>query len=129
MITRRQLARYIATAWTERTVARNELVRQMAAFLVDSGRTREIDLLVGDIKKQIEKQYGVSVAEVVSARPLTDMLRSHIKQMVTSKTHAKSVRLSESVDEDLLGGAVVTTPDSEFDLSIRGKLKLLKGVN
>lgn len=128
MTSRRQLARYIATAWIEKTVPRKDLIQQMAAFLVENKRVNEIDLLVNDIKLQIEQQYGVTVADITSARPLTDSLRTHIKEMVKGKTNAKSVRISESIDEDLLGGARIVTPDSEFDLSIRGKLNGLKGV-
>ena len=126
MTSRRQLARHIAGAWIEKTVPRSELVRQMAAHLIESGRTDEVDLLVNDIKKQIEVQYGVTLANVASARPLSDQLRSHLKQLVKDKTGAKSVRLNEEIDKSLLGGAVVDTPTMSIDLSVRGKLNKLR---
>jgi len=126
MTSRRQLARYIATAWIEKSVPRPDLVNQMAAYLLENGRTNEIDLLVNDIKKQIEEQYGVTVANVSSARPLSNQLRSHIKELVKDRTGAKSVRLSEEIDKSLVGGAVVDTPGMSIDLSIRGKLNNLR---
>ena len=126
MISRRSLARHIATAWVEKTVPRKTLVKQMAAYLVQNGKTKEIDLLVNDIKKQIEEQYGLTIAEVTSARPLTEALRRQIKQLVTDKTGAKSVRLSEETDASLLGGAVIETPSMNIDLSVRGTLQQLR---
>ncbi|MDX1765948.1 MAG: F0F1 ATP synthase subunit delta [Candidatus Saccharimonadales bacterium] len=126
MTSRRQLARYIATAWIERTVPRSDLIKQMAGYLLENGRSNEVDLLVSDIKQQIEEQYGVTVANVASARPLSDQLRTHIKELVKEKTGAKSVRLSEEIDENLVGGAVVDTPGLSIDLSVRGKLNNLR---
>ena len=125
-ISRTQVSKYVAQAWVDKSVPRTELVKQMAAYLVDSKRKSEIELLVADVRREIALQHGIVVAEAISARELTDGLRKHISAFVKDKTGASKVALSESIDESLVGGVVVRTPDSEYDLSVRGKLNALK---
>lgn len=125
-LSRKAVARYIAQAWVEKLVPRRELVAQMAAYLVESRKTKEADLLVSDIKAAIESDYGVVVAEVVSARELSSSLSKEVADFVKRKTGAKKVVVSESVDESLIGGFIATTPSETFDVSVRSKLNNLK---
>ncbi len=126
---RTSVAKHISQAWVDKTVPRRELVQQMVAYLVESKKTHEAELLVNDVKKFIAQNHGIVVAEAVSAYPLADDLKKHISAYVKEKTGAQKVALQTNVDESLIGGVVVRTPEREFDLSVRGKLNSLKGAN
>lgn len=127
-VSRTQVARHVAQTWVDKSVPRKELVAQMAAYLVSSKKAHEAELLVQDIKKFIARKYGIVVANAVSARPLTETLQKHISSYIKQQTGAQKVALTTSVDESLIGGVVVRTPEREFDHSVRGKLNRLKGL-
>lgn len=127
MQSRTAVAKYIAQAWVDKSVPRKELIAQMTAYLVANKKTHEAELLVNDIKKFISQQHGIVVAEAVAARPLSETLQKHISAYVKEQTGAQKVALTTSVDENLIGGVVVRTPEREFDHSVRGKLNGLKG--
>jgi F-type H+-transporting ATPase subunit delta len=121
---RTSVARHVAKKWVDKSVSRKKLV----AYLIDSKKTHEAELLVNDVKKFIAQDHGIVVAEAVSARPLSEQLQKHISAYVKDKTGAQKVALQSSIDESLIGGVVVRTPEREFDMSVRGKLNSLKGV-
>lgn len=125
-VSRKSVARYMAQAWVEKSVPRSKLLQQMAAYLIDSKKTNQADLLIEDMKAEIEFQYGVVVAKVVTARKLTADLSKQIESFVKDKTKARKVVITESIDTSLIGGFIATTPSAEFDYSIRTKLNKLK---
>ena len=96
-------------------------LREAAAFLVDTRRTREQELLVRDIEDALAER-GVVVANVTSAHPLTGTLKAEIAKLAGGKT----VRLRETVDPAVLGGVRVDVPGKRFDGTIRRKLTALK---
>lgn len=61
---------------------------------------------------------------VVSAVPLTDPLREKLKTAIKSLT-GQSPRMSETVDETLLGGLVVRLGDDKLDNSVRRQLRII----
>jgi F0F1-type ATP synthase delta subunit len=117
--------RKIAVFVTNKILAGNhqalEVMRELAAYLVTERRTRELDLIVRDIEEMLADS-GVIVADVASARPLSDAMKAE----VTAMLGATSVQLRESVDEALLGGIRIDTPGKRFDGTIRHKLTALR---
>ena len=67
---------------------------------------------------------GRLVATVQTAVPLDDALRSKIEEQIGSIMQ-KQVRLSESVDPDLVGGMVIRVGDRVFDSSVSNRLETL----
>lgn len=63
-------------------------------------------------------------ADVITARPLTDEQKSKIAAALKQRL-GKEVTLSESVDESLLGGAIIRAGDLVIDGSALGKLNRL----
>ena len=119
-LSRRKIARYAAEQLTA-GVATKDVTRQLAAFLVDTGRMPEYELLVRDIEAELA-DHGVVVADVTSARPL----EAGLKQEVARLVGAKSVQIRQSVDPAVLGGIRVDIPGKRFDGTIRHKLTALK---
>ena len=124
-LSRRQLARHGAQALMD---GKTEVIDQLAAYLVETRRTKEAGLLVRDIEKALADN-GLLYARVHSARALDEAEQSAIQQLLSSRYGAKEVELSTSVEPSLLGGVVVTTASDEYDGSLKRSLTRLKALN
>ena len=122
---RRVIARTVAAKLLSEPNQRKHWVQALAAYLIETRRADEIDLIVNDIARELFEQRGELVVDVTSARPLTDPVRRELKSLLKEVTDAKEVLLSESVDSSLIGGLIARTPDAQLDASVRTKLKQL----
>jgi F0F1-type ATP synthase delta subunit len=120
-LSRRKIALFVTDKLLAGKSASDEVLRELAAYLVTTKRTRELDLLVRDIEEALANN-GVVLADITSARPLDAAVKAEITKMLD----AKSVELRESVDEALLGGIRIDTPGKRFDGTIRHKLNALR---
>ncbi len=121
-MTRRILAKKIAPLLIEGKA--EQLIKQLAAYLVEEGRTGEIDLLMSDIALEMER-LGHSDVQLVSAYELSQSLKTELENIIKVMTGAKTVKFCETIDQSLIGGIIATTPSAEIDLSVRSKLKML----
>lgn len=119
-LTRRKLAVYAADKIIGGTAIKTVL-RGVAAYLVAHRRTRETELLVREIEDVLAEK-GVVVADVTTAYPLSDTMRTEVKKLAGGKT----VHLREAIDESLIGGVLVDIPGQRFDGTIRRKLTALR---
>jgi F0F1-type ATP synthase delta subunit len=119
-LSRRKMAGYVADKLVAGHSA-SDALKEVAAYLLTSGRTREQELLIRDIEEEMAAR-GVVVADVTSAHPLTASVAAEIKAM----TGAKTVQLRQSIDETLLGGIRIDVPGKRFDGTIRHKLNALR---
>lgn len=99
----------------------HDVIKQVAAYLVDTRRTRELDLLVRDIEGELAVQ-GVVVADITSARQLTEALKAQIATLV----NAKSLQVRETVDPSVIGGVRIDIPGKRFDATVQRMLMTLK---
>lgn len=121
-VSRRKLAAHTA----DRILAgKSEVISQLAAFLVDTGRVREAELVVRDIETELAKR-GQVVVSVESATPLSDATRGQIKSFIADHYDGAEVTLREAVDPSLLGGVKIKTPREQLDASLRSSLNNLK---
>jgi F0F1-type ATP synthase delta subunit len=120
-LSRRKIAVFVTNKILAGNHQAHEVMRELAAYLVTERRTRELDLIVRDIEEMLADS-GVIVADVASARPLSDAMKAEVTVMLG----ATSVQLRESVDEALLGGIRIDTPGKRFDGTIRHKLTALR---
>ncbi len=119
-ISRRKIAEYAA----ERLVAGEKVgrvLKEIAAFLIDTRRTREVELVVRDIESALAER-GVVVADVTSAYPLTDALKQDIRKLLGGTQLA----LRETVDPSVLGGIRLSTPEQRLDATLKRKIQALK---
>ncbi len=70
---------------------------------------------------QVDEMMGRVLAEIRTAVPLDDAMRSQVSEQLASVLN-KEVRLRETVDPDLIGGMVVRVGDSVFDNSVANRL-------
>jgi F-type H+-transporting ATPase subunit delta len=119
-ISRRKIADYAAERLIEGEKS-TAVLRQVAAFLIETKRTREVDLIVRDIEAALAER-GVVVADVTSAYPLTDELKKSLVTLVGGK----KLQLRETIDPSVLGGIRLRTPDERLDATLKRKIQSLK---
>jgi ATP synthase F1 delta subunit len=126
---RRILARSVASKLAAEPSRQDYWIKALAAYLIETRRTAEADLIVNDIEHELYEQTGQLVVDVTSARPLTDSVRRSLTELLAARTKAKKVTLTEDTDASLLGGLVAKTADAELDASVRTKLNRLATIN
>ncbi len=121
-VSRRKIASYYAD---ELLAGKTDIATRLAALLLDTGRVRELDLIVRDIEDALEAR-GVVVADIASAHTLSQATQKDITAFLKKQSDAKEVHLRVNVDQALLGGVRINVPGRELDTTLRRKLTLLK---
>ena len=117
-ISRRKIAQYAAK---QITAGKTEAsIQEIAAYLVQTGREREADLIVRDIEMQLASS-GTVLAKVTTAHPLSAQLRQSVQALIAAHT----VYINEVIDPTILGGIRVELPGKQFDGTLRHKLTML----
>ncbi len=98
------------------------VLRDLAAYLIDSGRKSEATLIIRDVEAMLSSN-GTAIGTVTSARPLSAealvSVESFIKQ---NDARIKQVVLREQIDESLIGGMKLELPGAQLDASVKAKL-------
>jgi F-type H+-transporting ATPase subunit delta len=92
-------------------------------FLVDKGRAPFLEAICQQYLAQLRQQTNTVLAEVTSARELTDEQRHAVSDKVRELTAAQAVELKAEVDPNLIGGFVIKVGSQVFDASLRGQLR------
>ncbi len=121
-ISRRKVAEHVASRLLK---GDTKVIQQLAAYLVDTGKTRTVDLVVRDIESALMDR-GILVADVASAHKLTETVKQDIRSLLSKETGADTLQLREVQDESLIGGVYIKTPSATFDTTIKHKLQQLK---
>lgn len=119
VLSRRKIAHYVADS-LESGKSKETILRQVAAYLLESHRTREADLIARSIEDELQSR-GIVVARVASAHKLTDELKRTVAKLID----AKELHLVETLDPSLIGGVAIHVPDGRIDTSIKRKLTAL----
>lgn len=119
-LSRRKMAAFVADKLQNGASARAAM-KEVAAYLVESGRTRELELLVRDIEDALATR-GVVVADITTAYPMSSGVKAEIAKLVG----AKNLQMRELVDPTVIGGVRIEVPGKRFDGTIRRKILALK---
>lgn len=71
------------------------------------------------------KERGVRTASLITAETVDPAVMEGIRKLIR-KAYDSEVELSASVDEDVIGGFVLTIDDMRYDASVANNLKKLK---
>jgi len=123
-LSRRSITEYIANGLIAGT-SKDVLFAQLAGFLVETKRTKEIDLVVRDIEYNLS-QKGFVRTTVLSAHELTAETKKALEAFVKRETNATQVSLSSMVEPAVLGGVKISIPGREVDRTIARQLTVLK---
>jgi F-type H+-transporting ATPase subunit delta len=123
---RRRIARAIAMQLLAGE-SQTTVVRRLAAYLVDTRQTDQLDRYVSDIEYECA-QRGHLVADVVTARPLDTELQTAVRACIARKSGGLA-ELRERVETAVLGGMIISTPLWRLDDTLAARLKRLKIAN
>ena len=124
-MTRRQIAKGFVAELQSKSMA--VAVKELAAFVITDKRVNDLDLLLEEIRRELQRVAGHVSAEVITAHPLSAKLKEEITKLLKTKTSAVTIDISNTVDESVKGGFIARTAEFEFDASVAGKLAQLKG--
>ena len=120
-LSRRKLAIHTA-ARLSAGESKKTVLRDLAAYLIDSGRKAEAMLIVRDVEAMLMSN-GIAIGTVTSARPLSASALKDVESFVkASDSNVKQVVLREMVDESLISGMRLELPGKTLDASVKAKL-------
>lgn len=123
-LSRRKITSYVA----EQLAADGQtkkLINELAAFLIDNRRTKEIDLVVRDVEYELKKR-GIVLARITSAHELSTATEKTLTDLVKRSTKARSVQLTQFIDPTVLGGVKIDLPGQQLDTTIARRLTALR---
>lgn len=106
------------------------LPQQVLAFiqlLCAHGRIRSLNDCIEEYRLLYQTAVAMSTAEVVSAVPLTEDEKNKLTEALSAR-FGRTVTLTCTVDESLLGGMVVRVDGKVLDGSLRSRLHAVKEV-
>lgn len=105
-----------------------KFAQEVAAYLLDSGRTGQLNSLARDMVKE-RVSDGIVEVTAVSARALTDAVLADIRAQVERLyPNATKVIVNERQDVSVVGGVRLEFPEQLLDLSVRNKLNRFKAL-
>ncbi|MEO5573165.1 MAG: F0F1 ATP synthase subunit delta [Gammaproteobacteria bacterium] len=105
----------------------NGAAQNFIKLLVENRRLDVLPEIVALYEVQRAEAENTTVAEIVSAYPLTDEQQRKIAGAL-QKRLGRTISLRNTVDKELLGGAVIRAGDTVIDGSARGQLERLANV-
>ena len=98
--------------------------KNFVQVLVEAGRLSLAPHISELFEEKRAEAEGVANVDVVSAFPLEEAQQNQISS-VMEKRLGRKVVINTSVDESLIGGAVIRSGDSVIDASVAGRLEAL----
>jgi F0F1-type ATP synthase delta subunit len=123
-LSRRKLSDHIADQLLSASDA-SQVINKLAGYLIDSRRTKELELIVRDIEYKLQDR-GVVLARVTSASVLTQATKDAVEKLVQNNSGASKVYLNQFIDTDLIGGVRIDLPGHRLDATIARRLATLK---
>ena len=103
----------------------NSLTLEFIKILVRKGRESILPAIIDEALNLIRELRNVRVAQVRTAVPMDDELRSRVSAALKN-LHDGEVELKETVDPSLLGGFQLLMDNRMIDASIKRELELLR---
>jgi len=98
---------------------------QLAGYLVDTRRTKELDVIVRDIEYALAER-GLVSARVVTAFKLSYVTRQAIEDVINSRKKSHDIQLQHVVDPAVLGGLRLDIPGFRLDTTLAHTLSTLR---
>ena len=111
----------------EELIARTRVRETTASFLrvlLKNQRLSQLREVAARFGHVLDERSGVVAANVTTARPIPEDLKSALQQTLAEATGRK-VRLSFTTDETIIGGLVARIGSTIFDGSVQGHLERL----
>ena len=115
----------VDTGWLAARLGASRIVQNFLFVVVDNQRTHLLPEILQTFEDVIRQRQGVAEAEVTSAAELTAPQKTQLQQTLERLTGRK-IQAKYSLDQALLGGAVVRIGDTIYDGSVRNRLNQMR---
>ena len=102
-----------------------EITMQFMSIITTKRREMYLPEIANSFVSQYKKIKEIKTAEIITAAPLDESLRSNVLEIIKNYTHSE-VELHEKVNADIIGGYILTVEDKQDDTSIKTKFNKLK---
>ena len=124
-VSRSRISKVIADKTLSSGVSK-KLSREIAAYLLESHRTEELNSILRDVQSDWA-EHGVIDAVATSAFPITDRDKHEIESLIRKLyPNAKKIIVNEQRDPSVIAGVRLELADKQLDLSIQTKLNRFK---
>lgn len=121
-----RVAAGIAQRTLDTKVSQRKLAREIAAYLLSTGRTGELGSLARELVRLRAAAGTVEVA-AVSAHKLSPAALAEVKKRARALyPSAKHLSISEVIDPAVIGGVRLELVDQQLDLTVRTRLNRFK---
>ncbi len=103
----------------------SDLTGKFVGLMAQKGRLALLPEAIRGFNVLLAEERGEETAEVISAKPLSEMQRNALAQNLKS-SFGKDVKIDASVDPSLLGGLIVKVGSKMVDASLKSKLERLE---
>ncbi len=104
----------------------NRLVMNLLLVMNDKRRSMILPAVCAAYRRKLDRQLGIEEVHVTTAVALSDGQRTRLRDQIKRLTGHES-DLFEEVDPDVLGGMTVQVADRLYDLSVRRRLRDMRG--
>jgi F-type H+-transporting ATPase subunit delta len=123
--------RQYAQALFELTKGKNQeevddTVLKFAEELKRERKMKSVGRIIEKFEEIYNRENGIVVAEVVSAKELNEEQAGRIVEFVKKKYEAQEVVVNQKIDKNVVGGIVLRVGDDVIDGSVKGRLNELK---
>ncbi|WP_047549398.1 ATP synthase F1 subunit delta [Psychroserpens sp. Hel_I_66] len=104
----------------------NPMFSGLLDVLVSNKRVSILGNIATIYTELYEKSQNVVTANVTTAVPLTEDLKTKVLAKVKELTNAKNIEVKNIVDETIIGGFILRVGDIQYNASISNQLNKLK---
>lgn len=106
---------------------RSKLVQKIAAYLIENGKTSELNSLSRDVMQVRKSRDKIVELTAISSHKLSTPQIEAIKKTVFKMSpNAKEIIINERIDKSVIGGVRLEFANHLLDLSVSAKLNKLK---
>ena len=95
-------------------------------LLVRKNAIHHIDSVIGEIKKNLDKQHGIIAVSAEYAFKPEKEFETRVIEAIKSRTGATRVELTGQVNPELIGGYRLRVGDEIIDASVRCQLRIME---
>lgn len=123
---RSKLAEYIAAAIKDGK-AEAEISQSVAAYLIETGKTADLESVLRDVQEIRANDHGVVELTARSSFQLDADEKAQIERVAKGQyPGAKEVIIHEVIDKSVVGGASLSLAQANLDATIKTKLNRLR---
>lgn len=103
----------------------SEISHSLIELVIQNKREEYLPGIARNFRELYRKAKGIKTATISTAQPVEEETLNNIRKLIR-KTYEAEVELTSAVDEDLIGGFILTVENMQYDASVASNLKKIK---